>query len=248
MIQDNIRYKLTDINKQTHNGYQLPENGIWYYPSNRKDTCTPCSDTALHHYSHPLLAILFNPIHASYKNCRLFKSEVDCEYGTDRLKGWCTAQKVISELEVPKITLEQKIAFAIYCAEYTGNTSYIWQTWAYNWMHNIDRSAGAACNVTKYAYYDSFAADAAANAATKAATANKFIAYAADAAYATYAAADRHIANAAAKAAAANRYIADAATAATNAANAANADAETKSKIDFTSIIQRVITSQIGGE
>ena len=137
------RYKLTTQDRKTHGSYALPEAGEWYYPANRTDAPEPCSDTVLHHYADPLLAVLFNPIHGNYAQPRLFEIEIDEEIGTDGLKGWCRAQRIVREMPLPTITTEQLIAFVIYCAEpYCTNPN--WIRWATNWMNGADRTAESA--------------------------------------------------------------------------------------------------------
>jgi len=233
-----IRYKLTTQEATTHNGYKVPLNGDWYYPQQRLDTkITPCTDTALHHYSDPRLAIIFNPRHAHIHNPRLFEIEINCEAGTDGLKGWCTAQRVIRELPVPVISQEQLIAFAIYCAELCNTDNLKFMLWATNWMNGTDRSGTA--NAAAYAA-----------AATANAAANATAAYAAYAAAATAAYAAAATAATAAYATAATAAYAAAATAATaayaTAATAAYAAAATNHPLpDFISIIDRVMNKKV---
>jgi len=160
-----IRYKLSTPNRTTHGGFKLPADGEWFYPADCKGEPAQCSNTVLHHYADPRLAVLFNPIHADYADYRLFEIEIDEEIGTDGLKGWCRAQRILRELPAPVITTEQRIAFAIYCVE-PYYTDPVWQEWARKWMSGEDRShAAAAYAAAAYAAY------AAANAAAYAANA-----------------------------------------------------------------------------
>jgi len=158
------RYKLTDQNRRTHGGFQLPADGEWFAAARCDAPAEPCTDTVLHHYAHPLLAILFNPIHADLLAPRLFEIEIDDEIGTDGLKGWARRQRIIQELPLPELTREQRIAFAIYCAEpYAGPG---WLKWATAWMDGSDRSeesAAAAAAAARAA--EAAAARAAARAA-----------------------------------------------------------------------------------
>ena len=135
-----IRYKLTDQSMQTHGGFQIPESG--WYKANQVSTPRPCSNTVLHHYATPLLALLLNPIHANITNPRLFQIGINKELGTDGLKGWCREQKVIKELELPEITLVNRVAFGIYCAYPTASES--WKMWADAWLAGTDRTEKSA--------------------------------------------------------------------------------------------------------
>ena len=91
----NIRYKLTDQNMQTYNNFQW-ELGVWKEATG-KNTYS-CTDGVLHYYADPLLANLFNPIHANYSNPRLFRIEIDKELNSDGLKGWSKKQRLIEEI------------------------------------------------------------------------------------------------------------------------------------------------------
>lgn len=137
-----IRYKLSTQERTTHNGFLLPAEGVIFSAANLKDEPRECSDTVLHHYADPRLAVLFNPIHADIRNPRIHKIECD-EIGTDGLKGWARHQRIIEEIDLPVISLEQKVAFAIYCAKPFCNDP-AWLSWAENWMNGTDRSAWAA--------------------------------------------------------------------------------------------------------
>jgi hypothetical protein len=143
------RYKLTSPEHTTHGGYTLPvlpDDGSpseWFYPARRDEPPRECSDTALHHYAHPLLAVLFNPIHANIADPVLYEIEIDAEAGTDGLKGWCGAQRLVRRLPLPVITTEQRVEFAIRVAmPLTDDPT--WHAWAQRWLSGEDRSEAAA--------------------------------------------------------------------------------------------------------
>jgi hypothetical protein len=120
-----------------------------------------CTDQVLHCYNHPLLAILFNPLHADISNPRLFEINVDEIVNTDGLKYASKSQTLIKELTIPEISLEQRIEFGIRVAKLVYKDTK-WNTWADNWLDKSDRtkeSAYAAGSAAAYAYH------AAANAA-----------------------------------------------------------------------------------
>ncbi len=173
-----IKYKLTDQNLQTYNGFQW-EIGKKVTTSGEGNLC---SEGWLHFYHSPELAVLLNPIHANFKNPRLFEIEVGDRCLDDReLKGGTTEMTLIKELEVPTISLTQKIAFGILCAKEVYKDQK-WNEWADNWLIGKDRSKESAA--AAYTAADAAATVADAIAAATAATA----AYAADSATAAYAA------------------------------------------------------------
>jgi len=161
------RYKLTDQNMQTYNNFQW-ELGKEYSTSGKGDLCGP---GWLHCYSHPLLAALLNSLHADFKNPRLFLCEATGNHKYDKgLKEGCTTLKLIKEIELPIITLEQRVAFGILCAleVYKEKT---FNLWAKNWLNNIDRTNTAAITIARDTYAAVNATYAAANATYAAANA-----------------------------------------------------------------------------
>jgi hypothetical protein len=136
-----------------------------------------CNKHWLHYYHHPLLAVLLNPIHADIDNPRLFEVKALGKHLNDNgLKGGCTKMTLVKELKVPKITLNQKIAFGILCSlEIYKKSKYV--KWANNWLSGVDRTAYAAGAAYAAATYAAAAyaaraaadADAAAYAAARAA-------------------------------------------------------------------------------
>ena len=173
-------YKLTDKNMQTYNNTQWVLNKA-KETSGEGDLCGP---GWLHFYSHPLLAVLLDSLHANFNNPRLFEINAEGKIKKGNgLKFGCTKMTLVKELELPKVTLEQRVKFGILCAlEVCNDANFV--KWAQNWLDGIDRSyanayaANAAANATNAAAYN--AASAAANAAVNAAYA---AAYAVNAAY-----------------------------------------------------------------
>ena len=177
--------KLTDENMQTYNKtqWQLQQ---WQETDGSEELCSP---GWLHYYSHPLLAAFLNPIHADFATPRLFEIEIAGKIKEDHgLKLGCTKLRLVKEIAVPAVTLEQRIKFGILCAlEVYKDAKFV--QWANNWLDGTDRSRAAAN--AAYAAARA-AADAAADAAY-AAAATADAAYAAtnaakSAAYAAYAA------------------------------------------------------------
>ena len=149
-----IRYKLTTQDLTTFNDTQWVLK-VW----KETDGIGPlCTGGWLHCYSSPLLAILFNPIHADIKKPKLFKCEVEGKYLNDNglKEGW-TRMRIIKEIEIPQLTLVNKIAFGILCAlEVNKDEKFV--SWANNWLENKDRRMefiqyGYSNSAVKYASY-----------------------------------------------------------------------------------------------
>ena len=188
-----IVYKLTTQDMKTRKGCS---NEVTWVPGKWVKATGPlmsglCSCAYVHYYDHPLLAILLNPIHANIKNPRLWEAEIAGRTISDRgLKSGARKLRLLRELEVPTITTEQRIRFAIRCVMGVYQEP-SWTRWATNWLSKKDRSPQAAATAARAAARAaSYAADAAAYATARvAADAAHADAYAADAAaYAAHAA------------------------------------------------------------
>ena len=138
-----IKYKLIDKDGYTRKG---ETNEIYWFDGEEKvatGTGGLCTDGVIHYYDHPMLAVLFNPIHADIQPPRLIEIETEEEIAHDGLKGGCKKAKFVKELAVPEITAEQKVAFVIKISlKYCRDANYI--LWAENWLNGKDRSYCAA--------------------------------------------------------------------------------------------------------
>ncbi len=207
-------YKLTDSDGQTKNRTQWEPDVT--HTAIGEGTAL-CSNGVLHAYTSPELAVVLNPIHANIKDPQLWEAEGDV-VSSDSFKVGCKTLTTKIQCDLPKITTNQKIRFAIYCSQEVFSSNEKWNTWATNWLNKKDRSGSAA-----------YAARAAAHAA-HAAHAAYYAAHAADAAY--YAA----------RASAAY----DAANAAYHATNAASvADSDASATIDFQNLLERAIREEV---
>jgi Cu/Ag efflux protein CusF len=165
----NIGYKLTNEKMQTYCGYQW-ELQQWKETNGEGELCSP---GWLHYYSDPLLAAFLNPIHADFAAPRLFQVEVaeDAKVLEDHgLKLGCTKMRLVKELEMPAVTMEQRVKFGILCAlEVYDGAKFV--QWAANWLDGTDRSEKAAWAANAAAAWavDAAAAAWAANAAARAA-------------------------------------------------------------------------------
>jgi Cu/Ag efflux protein CusF len=169
-------YKLTDEKMQTYCGYQW-ELQEWKETSGEGELCSP---GWLHYYSDPLLAAFLNPIHANFAAPRLFQVEVAGKVKEEHgLKLGCTKMRLVKELEMPAVTMEQRVKFGILCAlEVYKEPQFV--AWAANWLDGTDRSKEATAATAADAWAPARAAAWAAVAARAAARAAD--AYAANAA------------------------------------------------------------------
>jgi len=170
-IRDMKYYKLLSQDLTSHQGTKW-EIGVPITIA--KEGVKMCSDQVLHCYNHPMLAIIFNPIHAGIRNPKLFEIEVDEIVNTDGLKFASKSQTLIKEISLPEIAIEQRVEFAIKTVKLVYKNE-SWNSWADKWLDGSDRTAAAAAVVAAaaVAYAASNIAYAASNAANAVAYANK---------------------------------------------------------------------------
>ena len=158
-------YKLTDQSGCTRGPTQWGP-GVSHSGTGDGDLCGP---GWIHAYTHPLLAVLLNPIHAALPDPRLWEADGEIALDDSGLKVGCRTLTTLREIPLPQITTTQRVRFGILCAmEVCQDDS--WRAWADRWLSGEDRSVSAA------AAYAADAARAALYAVSAAA------AYAADAA------------------------------------------------------------------
>jgi len=221
-------YKLVSQNMKTRVGHENETTWeIGKTISVKEGKMELCTNTVIHYYSDPVVAIIMNCIHANITNPRMFEVETSDEYVTDGLKYGCKSITLLGEIDAPKVTLEQKVAFGILSSLFVYKESNFVK-WANNWLSGKDRTAAAA-RVAVHAVYAAAVYADAARAAARAAAA---------AVYAARAAAD---ADARADADAAARAAADAAAAAAARADA-RADARAARTIDFTILAKKAMS------
>jgi len=92
----------------------------------------------------PLLAVLLNPICADFKDFRMFEVETEGAVESDRgLKFGAVKIQLVREIDVPDITAEQRVRFAILCAiEVHTETGF--NSWAQDWLSGKDKTAATA--------------------------------------------------------------------------------------------------------
>jgi len=217
-----IAYKLTTQKMTTHGGFKFRMNR-WRVAKGKGNKL--CTDGVLHQYRHPVLAVIFNLIHARFINPKLWEIEHSGEVAFDGLKAGTKKQRLVREMPLPAITTEQRVEFAIRVTMRVYKDD-AFTTWATGWLDGSDRSERAeAWAAARSAGAEAWAAEAWAAAGTAAGAAAgaagaavEAAAWAAGAAAWAAGPAERAEAWAAARAA---RAAAEAAEAAAGAAGAA---------------------------
>jgi hypothetical protein len=159
-------YKLTDASLQTFHNTQWALGA----PLEASGKGNLCSGGWIHFYDDPKLAMIFNPIHASFEHPRLFEALAEGTIKEDRgIKFGCTKLTLIKEIEVPLVSLEVKVCFSILCS-LIGNKDESYVKWANKWLNKEDRSIDRAEFQQQASSRRYYAADAAAHYATGRAT------------------------------------------------------------------------------
>lgn len=131
-----IYYKLTDQDWFTRRG---ETNECLWGPNvthkARRGKGSLCSDKYIHFYHSPELAALLNPIHANIKNPVLWECKARLALDDNGIKAGAKSLTTLQIIPLPKFSLIQHVAFAIYCAQevYKGTA---WNIWASDWLTN----------------------------------------------------------------------------------------------------------------
>ena len=136
-----IAYKITNESMQTYKGFQWVL-GQWVETSGEGELC---GDGWLHTYSDPVVGAFFKPIHGGIpKNPRMFVCEVDGSHKDDHglKQGW-TRVRLVKEILMPTLTIEQRIAIGIRFALKVYKDKGFGK-WAADWLSGKDRSGQAA--------------------------------------------------------------------------------------------------------
>src|SRR6185312_3385288 len=97
-----------------------------------------CSAGYIHAYEHPLLAVFLNPIHGNFSAPRLWLAEGEIALRDGQLKCGCVSLTTIRELDMPVVTTEQRVRFAILCALAVCHEPPFVE-WATRWLDGTDR-------------------------------------------------------------------------------------------------------------
>lgn len=160
-------YKLTDEMERTYVNTQWGKDITVSVIGSGKQLC---SDSYIHAYTHPLLAVLFNPIHANYTNPILWEAEGEVAE-SDGLKVGCRTLRTVQKMPLPEIGINARVRFAIYVELESPNHKELvpnFTIWAEGWLSGADRSEASAVWAAAGATVTSWAASAAARATKKA--------------------------------------------------------------------------------
>jgi len=140
----NLRCKLTDALGRTRPGF--PNECQWGPGVTHVATGKGrklCTDAFIHYYEHPLIAVLFNPIHGNYYSPRLWEITVGGTVVRDATKCGARAVTTVRQIDLPAITTAQRVRTAIVVArEDCDDTG--WLLWADRWLSGEDRSVDSA--------------------------------------------------------------------------------------------------------
>ncbi len=131
-----FRYKLTTADGKTYNDTQWGP-GVTHSAPGKGSLC---SNGWIHVYNHPLVALIFNPVHGDFRDnailwkCRCWGSTLG-DKGTK--EGWQHV-KTIKPIEKPKLTEDRVRAFAILSSmnlvkKYPPTKE--WLDWAKGWLN-----------------------------------------------------------------------------------------------------------------
>jgi len=134
-------YKLTDENGCTKGETQWGA-GVTHGAKGAPDQPL-CSDGWIHAYESALLAVLLNPIHANFTTPQLWEAHGRIGIRDGQLKCGCRSLTTLRRIELPPITLDQRVRFAIACT-WLICTDTQWRAWATDWLSGADRTAEAA--------------------------------------------------------------------------------------------------------
>mgnify|MGYP001312204440 FL=1 len=136
-------YKLTDQKHRTRAGEsnecQWGEN-ITHSGTGKGQLCGP---GWIHAYTDPLLAVIFNPIHANIKSPALWESEGDVGLNDRGVKVGCLSLTTLRIVSLPEVTTIQRVAFGVLCAIRVYQDPKFCK-WANGWLAGTDRTAAAA--------------------------------------------------------------------------------------------------------
>lgn len=142
-------YKLLTQNMTSHGGMKWE---IGKLETAKEEGTEMCSPQVLHYYSHPLVAIFANTIHANIEDPRLFEIEVEACVSADSLKCASKTQRLVKELAVPQLNNLQRKFVAISCAKLLPGAHPVWTSWAEKWLSGEDRTSWAEERARAYAY------------------------------------------------------------------------------------------------
>jgi len=132
-------YKLTDARDCTRETTQWSA-GVTHTAPGDGDLCT---QAWIHAYRSALLAVMMDSVHAHYlPRGHLWTADGDVGRD-DGSKVGCTSLTTRSRVDVPVVTITQRVAFGILAARAV-YTEAAWCAWADKWLSGEDRTVNAA--------------------------------------------------------------------------------------------------------
>jgi len=136
-------YKWTTQDGKTRVGYTNETQwglSVTHTASGEGELCSP---GWLHAYTDPLLAVMLSPIHIPLGYSILWECDGKVGLSDNGLKVGCTALTTLHTIDIPVVSIEQQVAFAIMCTlEVYYEPRFV--EWANNWLKGVDRTAQAA--------------------------------------------------------------------------------------------------------
>ena len=96
-----------------------------------------------HYFLHPLLAVLFKEKYGCYFYTKLYEVLPEGKIVKGHGRSGATKLTLVKELEIPEITLNQQIAFGIFCVKEVYSDK-VFISWANKWLSGEDRSRQSA--------------------------------------------------------------------------------------------------------
>lgn len=135
-------YKLTNAQDETYGCCKWGKN-VEHTAPGKGPLCT---EGWIHCYNHPILAVIFNPIHGGYgpKTAHLWECEIAGRMKEDGgIKFGVEKLRTIRRMPLPIVTNEQKVKFGILCVlEVYYDKKF--RKWASRWLSGKDRTREAA--------------------------------------------------------------------------------------------------------
>lgn len=140
-------YKLTNSEGYSYN-YTRWGEGITHTASGEGGLCGP---GWLHAYTHPVLAVILNNIHANFILPLLWEAEGEIEKDDHGLKVGTTKLTTIRQLPLPEVTGTQAMRLAILSVLEVYKQPEV-QEWGVRWLANTDRTLLSADNFRRGSY------------------------------------------------------------------------------------------------
>ena len=110
-----------------------------------------CSEGLFHYFLHPYFAVMFKEKYRCEDYSKLYEVLPERKIIKDGSLCGATKLTLIKQLEIPEVTLEQRISFGILCAlEVYKEPRFV--EWANNWLNGKDRSKESTASIVNSVY------------------------------------------------------------------------------------------------